>query len=247
MERMLIGSRAIKYHFPDFREPDDTDYFSKTAVPDAECFWHHTLESYQGGPIATPDEMYTVKMSHIFWDIKWSKHVGDIMFLQSKGAKLVPELYDILYPLWVERNGRKKVNLNMSPADFFNSRVVRVYDHDSIHRSIAYYDRPLYESILRDGHEVAVSRNKFETLPFEDKLKLVREEVYATALERQIIPSDYTFSPRSAYNWALKKTIIDFSKGWFPLFIGENLLQLRKPDVDYVQVHLANKERLIKL
>lgn len=250
--KILVGSRALKWWFADAREPRDTDYFSETPIDGAETFWHPNLAGYQwlDERVATPIELYTVKVSHAFWDLhgSWSKHMYDITFLQEKKHDyLVPELYEILYPIWEERYGKKKVNLNAKPEDFFNKNVHRVYDHDSIHRSIAYYDRPLFERILRDGHEVAVDKAKFEALSYEDKLRLVREEVYATALERQVIPSEYKCSPTGAYRWALKKTITSFSKGWFPLFIVENYINLRNPDVDYVKRHEENKDRLIRL
>ncbi|QOI67571.1 hypothetical protein SEA_BEUFFERT_203 [Streptomyces phage Beuffert] len=250
--KILVGSRALKWWFADSREPNDVDYFSDTPIEGAETFWHPDLAGYEwlDNQAATPIELYTIKISHSFWDLHgtWNKHMYDIAFLQNKGyGYIVPELYDILYPIWEERYGKKKVNLNASPEDFFNKNVVRIFDHDSIHRSIAYHDRPLYESILRDGHEVMVDKAKFDALSYEDKLRLVREEVYATALERQIIPSGYTSSPRGAYAWALKKTITSFSKGWFPLFIVDNYNELRSPDVDYVKRHKDNEDRLIRL
>jgi len=189
---------------------------------------------------------------HSFWLGKkrgnWQKHMFDIVFLQKNGYnRVIPELYDILYAVWEEHYGRKRAKLNVSAEDFFNKRIERLYDHDSIHRSIAYHDRPLYERILKDGHEVMVDKGKFDALPYEDKLRLVREEVYATALERQVIPSGYHASPKAAYAWALRKTITDFSKGWFPLFIVLNYSELSSPDVDYVRIHLENKDRLVLL
>lgn len=252
MMRTLVGSLALQYNYGKDapRIPRDMDFFSDMEIENAETFYHPDLEKWKGwSPLATPDELYTIKVSHSFWNLHgtWNKHMGDIVFLQRKGAKFIPELYDILYPIWEERYGKKRANLNATPEDFFNKQVHRVYDHDSIHRSIAYYDRPLFESILRDGHQVAVDRAKFEALPYEDKLKLVREEVYATALERQLIPSDYKASPRAAYAWAMMKTVTSFSKGWFPLFIVQNYADLYKPDVDYVKVHKDNSDRLVLL
>ncbi len=242
----LVGSRATKVFFPDFREPRDVDYFSPYDIEGAETFYHPNLEQWGWSGIAGTNELYTIKVSHAFWNLHgtWNKHMNDILFLQGKGAKVIPPLFDILYPIWEERYGKKRANLNAQPEDFFNKNVHRVYDHDSIHRSIAYYDRPLFERILRDGHAVAVDKAKFDALIYEDKLKLVREEVYATALERQLIPSGYKSSPRAAYNWAMMKTVTSFSKGWFPLFIVQNYADLYKPDVDYLKRHKDNSDRL---
>lgn len=238
----------MRNYFPDAREPKDTDYFADHKIDGAETFWHPRLAEWDFGPIATPDELYTIKVSHAFWELKnrsWAKHMMDIMFLQSKGAKLIPELYKILYKVWEDTHGKKKVNLEADPDDFFNDRIVkRIYDHDSIHESVAYYDRPLFERILRDDSDVAVDKSKWEALDYEDKLKMVREEVYATALERKLVPTNYEASAGAAYNWTLQKTITSLTKGWFALFVVENFKNLTKPDCDYVQRHLDNSDRL---
>jgi hypothetical protein len=251
----LIGSTAIKYHFPDFpREPKDVDYFSPKKLqaadggPTVETFWHEDLEGVFSEMIATPDELYTIKVSHAFWELKngsWSKHMMDVLFLQSKGATLIPELYKILYKVWEDTHGKKKVNLESDPEEFFNDKIVkRIYDHDSIHESVAYYDRPLFERILRDDSDVAVDKSKWDAMDHEDKLKMVREEIYATALERKLVPSDYKSSPGAAYNWTLRKTITSLTKGWFALFVVENFKDLTKADVDYVKRHKDNAHKL---
>lgn len=248
----LIGSKAMRLHFPDSRQPKDTDYFSPVPIgPVAmgfETFWHPDLAQWNFGPTATPDELYTIKVSHAFWELKnksWDKHMMDVMFLQSKGAKLIPELYKILYKVWEDTHGKKSVNLESDPEMFFNDKIVkRIYDHDSLHESVAYYDRPLFERILRDNSEVAVDKSKWDALDHEDKLKMVREEVYATALERKLVPSNYTTSPGAAYAWTLRKTITSLTKGWFALFVVENFKDLTKADIDYVQRHKDNAHML---
>lgn len=252
MAKILIGSRAMGHWFDDARDPHDTDYFSDHPIDGAEVFWHPRFNDYEwSGEIASPAELYTIKVSHAFWfhgDRKWWKHMYDVRFFQTHGVnEVITELYDILYQIWEERHGKKKAFLNVPADEFFNPNVDRKYDHDSIHRSVAYHDSPLFERILKDGHEVMVDESKFWSLSEEDRFRLVREEVYATALERILIPKDYIPSPRAAYNWAMRKTITSFSKGWFPKFIVLNWSELYKPDVDYVKVHLDNKDRLIML
>lgn len=257
MKPVLIGSKAIKDSFPDFpREPKDLDYFSKDLAEPTkvdglkiETFYHPDLEKWDwSSGIASPDELYTIKVSHAFWELKngsWSKHMMDVLFLQSKGAKLIPELYKILYKVWEDTHGKKKVNLEADPEEFFNDKIVkRIYDHDSIHESVAYYDRPLFERILRDDSDVAVDKSKWDALDHEDKLKMVREEIYATALERKLVPTDYKASAGAAYNWTLRKTITSLTKGWFALFVVENFKDLTKADVDYVKRHRDNAHML---
>lgn len=251
MKTLVVGSTALKHWFPESRNPADLDIFSEEKIPGAETFWHPLIEKYlrerTNWKIAMPDELYTIKVSHAFWDVNWNKHMHDIMFLKSKGAVLIHDLYKDLYKVWEDTYGKKKANLNVNAEDFFKSTVKRIYDHDSIHASIAYYDEPLFNRILREGEQVAVSKAKFDALSYEDKCKLVREEVYATALERLIIPSDYKYSPKGAYNWAMNRTVTSFSKGWFPLFIVENYVDMWQPDIDYVKRHKDNKSKLIPL
>lgn len=255
MTHVLIGSKAMYHWFEDARSQKDIDYFSdeiKAYTTEdgtrVETFWHPDLDKWNWGPVASPNELYTIKVSHAFWELKngsWSKHMMDVLFLQSKGATLIPELYKILYKVWEETHGKKKVNLEADPEEFFNDKIVkRVYDHDSIHESVAYYDRPLFERILRDDSDVAVDKSKWDVMDHEDKLKMVREEIYATALERKLVPSDYKSSPGAAYNWTLRKTITSLTKGWFALFVVENFKDLTKADVDYVKRHRDNSHML---
>lgn len=266
MRSLIVGSAAMKHWFPDFKDPKDIDVFSSddrsvlvkelsknftNSEKRLELFWDEDLAACIGEhdtcQYASPDQLYTLKVSHAFWDIQWEKHMHDIMFLKENGARFIPELYEQLYKVWVRKHGKKQANLNVPANQFFKTTVTRVYEHDSIHASVAYYERPLFEKILRDGSEVAVDRSKFDSLSLEDKCKLVREEIYATALERLIIPNNYRYSQKAAYAWAIKKTVTSFSKGWFPLFIVLNFEQLKSPDVDYVARHLKNKDRLILL
>lgn len=253
MYQLLVGSQALRYWYPaEVRSPKDIDYFSPVKMVGCETFWDDRLEHYDPqhwGGVATRDELFTIKVSHAFWDLhgSWQKHMNDVVFLQERRAEFIPELYDLLYSIWEDRYGRKRAYLEASANDFFTSKISRVYDHDSLHASIAYYDEPLFKSILRDGAEVAVDKAKWDMLSYEDQIKLVREEVYATALERRIIPGDFMGSPYAAHTWALKNTITSLSKGWFALFCALNYSELRKPDVDYVARHKDNAHKLIPL
>lgn len=254
---VITGSTAGKHLFSDWREPKDLDTLASepSGLEAADEFVHPDIAKYSwANPdgVVTLDELYTIKVSHSFWSLKngsWKKHMFDIVNLQRKGANFIPELHEILYPLWVEKHGAKKANLELEPDQFFNAHVDRLYDHDSIHASVAYYpeEGPLFNRILRDNHAVAVDRSKFENLTLEDKFKLVREEVYATSLERRIIPVDYKLNPRVGYDYALMKTITSYTKGWFPLFIVLHFDELRSPDVDYVAIHKNNSDKLIVL
>lgn len=268
--KILVGSEAARHWWPEYREPNDIDYLSPDKIridgQRVETFWHSSLEEnldllaqhciysktegrYQH--VADPNFLYTLKVSHSFWALRngsWKKHMFDINWMQENGdVKFVPEIYDIFYPIWSERYGSKKAKLDIPADQFFTNSVDRIYDHDSIHRSIAYYDEPLFTEILKDGAEVMVDWSKFEVMDYERKIQLVREEIYATALERRIIPDNYKTSARTAYNYALMKTITSFWKGKWSLWVVLHFSELKNPADDYVQIHLDNRDRLILL
>jgi hypothetical protein len=254
----LIGSRALAYHFPDARAPrGDWDYQSdkpvalRGATPDGkrcDLFVDSRLAQWPWRTVATQDELYTLKVSHGFWEINgpdsWNKHAADIVFLSRKGARFLRPLYSILLPIWKERYRPHPTNLNQASGKFFADAVHRKYDHDSLHESVAYGDRPLFESVLRAGSDVMVDNSKFWAMDHDTQIMLVREEVYATALERKIIPADYRASPGAAYRWALRRTATSLFKGEWALFLLLHLDELSKPDCDYVRRHLGNQHKL---
>lgn len=254
----LIGSRAMKLWFNDAREPNDWDWqsdepvdveeFNRGAQNQHDIFVDSRLVQWDWGKHATPDELYTMKISHSFWEINgpknWDKHASDIVFLSRKGAKFLRPLYDILLPIWKDRYKKHVTNTNQDKTSFFADAVVRKYDHDSVHESVAYGDHPLYLDILKDGETVAVDNSKFWAMDHETQLKVCREEIYATALERILIPRNYSGSPGAAYYWALRRTATSLFKGEWALFLMLNLDVLMKPDCKYMQRHIDNKALL---
>ena len=258
MTAVLIGSTAIDKLFPGElgREPKDEDYIVSTDEEvivglGSDVFSHHTLDTWLGGwdRTATLDELYTIKLSHSYWELKngsWNKHIFDMRWLKRKGATLLEPLHATLYKVWEEIHGSKKTNLAMEKGDFFKDAVTRIYDHDSIHDSVAYGEVALYNKILKDGSTVDIDNKKLWGLDHDELILLFREEVNATALERIVIPSGYRCSPGFAYRWALRRTITSLTKGKSAQFILENFERFAKPD-NYLKRHLLKADRLVKL
>jgi hypothetical protein len=230
MKNILIGSRAIKHWFRDFpREPKDFDYIGNGSSIAGKLEFHKNpiFDNYKF-PIMQPNDIYTLKMSHMFWDINWEKHLYDIQFLKSKGCKLDRSLFDKLYPYWNDVHGKnKRSDLKMSKEDFFDN-ALKEFDHDGLHELLV--PIPMYKKVLKDGAEVEVDENKYNQLTYEEKLELVREEVYVMAYER-LHNRDY----RTAYSWMLKKFIISHAPIFEALFIIENHKALYKPIINYKQ------------
>jgi hypothetical protein len=264
---LIIGSTAMKHWFPEAREPKDRDIFSPDPWDTGDRMWddrfrwygswdhafgQHPLYAAATDPhYATPDELLTIKLSHAGWDLKngsWFKHMEDVAFLQERGAKVIEPLYDLLYSIWEDKHGKKRVDLNYDKAEFFDDAVRRKYDHDSLHRSVALTPGyPLWEKFLADGQEIKMDMKKIWAASLATRQNLFWEEIAATALERTMIPSDYTASPRAAWAKALKLTVTSLTKGKSSRFIAENYSWYRKPAFPYVEMHLANTQYLEEL
>jgi hypothetical protein len=253
VRRLIIGSTALANLGLCTRTPKDMDTFSDADVAGDDSFWDDSFgEWWPDGThrYARLEELYTIKLSHSYWELRngsWNKHMHDLTVLQEAGARVIQPLHDLLYRAWERRHGKKKVNLTEESTEFFSDAVVRKYDHDSLHESVAYGERPIYEECLKDGRSVLMDMRKVWAMPFERQVQLFREEIYVTALERKVIPSDYTCSPRGAYAWALRRTITSLTKGKSAQFIAENYSTFRDPDMDYVAHHRSKSDRLIPL
>lgn len=265
MTYIVIGSTALHRMFPDeFRKPKDLDVFASPDHgptlygSDVDSFWDDRLNAwfYRGEErFATLDELYTVKVSHAHWDIRndtWGKHMADILFMQRKCAQLIPTLHDILYEIWIDKHGSKKMTFSES-EEFFDDAVVRKYDHDSLHESVAYGDHALYIDYLLPGRSVAMDMARVWASDHETLVKLFREEIYATALERIVVPRDYRVSPGLAYHWALRRTITSLTRGASSLWLIENFKDFRYVNSlydlpeNYVDRHHRKADKLIPL
>lgn len=253
VQRLIVGSHALVHNGLRLREPKDFDVFAPPGVyANGDRFWHESFSDWipEGTyRYATMDELYTIKASHQGWELKngsWNKHRHDLVMMKRAGAKIDDSLYKLLYKVWEGLHGKKVMNLDQEAADFFSDAVRRVYDHDSLHYSVAYGDRPMYEEVLKDGQEINMDMAKIKSMPHEWIVNLFREEVYATALERIVIPRNYRVSAGYAYQWALRRTVTSLTKGWSSRFIIDNIEEFTHPD-DYVGRHLSKRHLLIPL
>lgn len=241
MSKCLVGSRAAKHWFPDFRKPSDIDYLISPG--DKKIGDSHevigALEEFLQWDIAPPEALYTLKVSHSFWPHHWKKTMDDILFFQEKGVEFDHELFKKLYKVWEDRHGKKRAKLNVKNEDFFRPTVQRKYVHDTLHQAVKYYDEPMYKKLKKDQSMAMLDRKMFEALSFEDKCKTAREEIYVTALERFLIPNDFGGEILTSYQRACKLLITSMTSGYFPLFIVLNWIDLHKPD-DHPFIELFN-------
>ena len=237
--KILVGSKAAKIHIPSFREGNDVDYWSleklwncdssiipKEIVP---LFEHDSLVNR----CATLNDLLTIKLSHLPYDILWKKHLNDYLVFKKHGAQINQALYVALQQHWENVHGNKSfLSLYRTKYNFFDDYVEKEQEHDYLHELIAYPDKPVYSRCLQDGQEVMIDWDKFLAMPFEQQVKMFREEINVIAAERWLIPTKdsgkITF--REAYSKSLHKTVTALTKGKASRFLCENIEEFIRPN-----------------
>lgn len=236
---VVVGTEALEAHGIHLREPSDIDIFSDVPcrkwdiiiMPKKVLRLIPEIDGY-----ATPDAVYTIKCSHLGWDIKWDKHKNDVLKLKKLGCKLIPGLYRVLVEYWRKTNGDKEhLSLYKTKKDFFNDAVPYVYDHDYLHKVVAFPNNPVYTLCLKDGQDIAIDKDKFKLLPIEQQLRMFKEEIVVIAAERWLInpKCQGKYHWLKAYNFAVHKIITSLTKGWATDFMIEHLEYFVKPEYSY--------------
>lgn len=187
--------------------------------------------------IATLPILLAIKKSHIHQPVRWFKHIQDYHLLR-KYATLTPELEQLSEIRAKEREKRgPKRSMDVDNNSFFADSqkfVHRTYIHDDLHYATCYYDKPIWTRCKKDPEKAALSRKLFEQLSHDDQIKMVREEAFAIALERKIIPG-VEADPTKAFRYALMRICTNLTKGWFREFATENYPEVIKFDYNYVR------------
>jgi len=258
---IIIGSAAAKYWNPNYREPMDLDILCHPEIQEniklsnqpyrekrIECSWYGPSSQYildnTDIMYASEETLYTIKAAQLKFDVFWDKTANDVIDYQRRGIRLNQELFNLLIKDFTEFHGKRWANLKgKDNQTFFQDAVTRKYVHDTIHDAVAYYDRPLYEKILT-GKGVECDVNLIYDLPEEDQIRLAKEEIFVTALERFLIPKDFKFSQNRAYWLSLKKFITTMSSGKMSKFLIDNFSKLSYNADDYVTTFRQNEHKL---
>lgn len=230
--RKIVGSHAAKQIIPDwYRAVNDIDVWTDTPMDkekglDICLMSSNILSVFDGADSASLDDLYTIKISHLPWPLLFWKHANDALFLKSKGARLNEPLYELLKEHWKEVHGTKtQLSLYKNKKEFFDDAVVKEYDHDCLHELVSYPHPPVYTTVLKEGHSVFTDRDKFLALSFDNKVKMMREEMCVIMCERWLlndrIRSKLTLP--QAWRMSVEKTTTALTKGVYSEFICENL------------------------
>ena len=250
--KIIVGSTALEYFGYNRCPPKDIDVWTDDESELSEHVDDHLvskeildmipISGKFGFHYATPSAVYTIKMSHVVYDIKWDKTKLDILHLKNKGCVIIPDLYKALIEHWKIVHGNKDfLSLKQNKDDFFTDNVTYIYDHDYLHELVAHPNKPMYTNCLRDGEQVLIDKDKFFGMWFEDQVRMFREEIAVIACERWVLNPKFNgkISWYRAHMYSVRKTVTTLTKGWASRFIVENLEHFVKPQYSYYK-HLLN-------
>lgn len=183
------------------------------------------------GSIPSFNLLFTIKSSHKY--LKNSPHfwktLGDYHIMKKLGAVIQPDHMEFLKLREKETYTYNHPKLNQKKDGFFSDDgLVYTWDHDTIHQSVAKFERPAYTYYMKDGAEVQCDKNKFFACTRETRLAGVIEEAAVLAIERSLVPLPGIWSPEYAWKFALSKVCSSITSGWFREFAYENALEILK-------------------
>jgi hypothetical protein len=261
MNNLIYGSTAIKHWFQDFtREPKDIDMFYHKVPKEeynrngyyyeahigsvkVESFYIETfdyiIENNKHQLYVDPNFLYTIKVSHSFWDVNWDKTIHDIMFLKLKGCVLDKVLFNMLYKDWIIIHSKKNVNINKPISNFFTNTITRIYEHDYLYEVFKFREIPYHNKIRPDLNNAWCSEEMFNNLNHNERIECVLEEIYVIAFEQFILNG---VPPKTSKYKSIKSIVTLITKGWFPLFIIDNIKEI----LDYDNTVYLNKIKELK-
>jgi hypothetical protein len=207
-----------------------------------------------------PNDLFWLKWAHVVRPIKFDKTIKDY-FTLARATKVgifnieptKPTEWAKIRRKEVERRYPVNVNLNQSNDEFFakSQRLLgRVLEHDDLHRATKFWDVPLFEKMKSDKTKASVEKDIWDKWGIDTRLDAVREECFAIALERVVIP-EYTKRhgnrplsqidddlicgqfAQNAYEYALKRICTTLTSGWFRQFAINNYFGLLNPRKSY--------------
>jgi hypothetical protein len=256
---------ATKIHV---RTKDGHNYEFEIAAEGSSSYdlWMYEFDGY-----ASLEVLLFLKLSHRYRrnSPHFLKTMRDIKFLREQGVELTSYLKLLLPKREKETYTYAHPRLAVTKDAFFDGDgVPYIYDHDSIHetvaltestrrcagpsvvgKSVSYSEKymvPAYT--LYSGGAVWSDREQFFKVPERIRLYGVYEESCVLALERSQIPFPDA-SPRKSFEYALMKVCTSITSGWFREYAWENyqkVLDLYNElgETNYLERFNANKHLL---
>lgn len=239
MEKLIIGSTAMKYWFGDEfdREPKDLDYavseeYKGEKIKNTEFLYNPILDYSRSCEVLyiDPQTLLNLKISHLFWDNSWDKHMWDAQFLLKKGFTIDVEFVNKLTKFWDGWLPKiRRSELSQGKEDFFTNAVNQdKNEHDLLHTMLV--ETPAYTKLLKDECEVELDESKWWKLSEQEKRDVVNEETWVMAFERYDGKLHYV----RGFRRQLKDNIIKHFPQYIALFAIENYVSLLNPPKEYI-------------
>lgn len=242
---LITGSVALKHWCSDFtRVPTDVDFLSPVDVSSVkpsqlgiESHWYpvaqQIVDRNQDSTFVDLNMLYTIKVSHAAWDVKWDKTMFDIAFMKKHSARIEHEdIFNSLVKHWSDVHGQKRVNLKMSNDQFFTDAVGRNIDHDALHRLVANGNAPMHTLIRSDMESPWCDFQLWNKLSYQDKIKTASEEICVIAIERYLTGTQNS-AILIACSKAYKNLVLTMTSGWFNRFLIENRQEIFEQKRDW--------------
>lgn len=260
----LIGSAALhEFTNCDFKDYDlvlegeNIQPEQGIDIAPQELFDEELYTKYDSGIVAEtpvgpakvidPIGLMLIKRSHLFRPISFQKHIRSYHALYAEYGKYIDTDYRRLLKnrisLTKQKFGDRTPSLKKSKEDFFDDYVKKVYDHDEIHLATCYYDRPIYERMKPDADLVWCSKDLWEQLPHKDKIRCVREEGYAIAIERFLLWKR-GYPEKFAFSAAVEKICTTLTGSWFRDFSIDNWPEIIQYDQPFLKMFLDKGYKL---
>lgn len=223
--KKMVVEGSTNCEFELIRSGTSSELLNQLVMADKESF------ETPFGWIPNFDLLFTIKSSHKY--LKNSPHfwktLVDYHVMKKLGAKVRPEYEEFLKLREKETYTYAHPKLNQSKENFFkDDQVQYVYDHDTIHESVARFERPAYTYYMKDGAQVQTEKDKFFACSRDIQLAGVVEEAAVLAIERSLVPHPGVKTPLEAWRFALSKVCSSITSGWFRAFAYENALEILK-------------------
>jgi len=214
------------------------------------------LENDEGWTIhvASPASIALIERACLYAPAAWHRRIQQYHWLASRLDK--PMGTDAERAAFADLRAELLARLDHESDSDFNMRVkneeffkdfkypwLRVHEHDDLHRTTCYGDAPLYQKLKQDLTQAYVPPSGFEGLSHDDRIRMVREECYALALERVLIPAEdlgVPWSENHGFQHALRRICTTLARGWFRDFAIDHYPEVSRYDKPFLDVyHLA--------
>lgn len=237
MTPILIGSHALAFWDNTFKLNPNADWDVISDAPINGFEWHdpkllnnseveyftlHGITTEINGisvQVASVTGLALIKRSHLWRNLSFDKH---ITMYHRHLARCVEGLTDFEHHFLNVRIERTHAtfpqghpSLNKSKEDFFDDYVTKRYDHDDLHKIVAFSQEPMYTQILKDNEPVFCDKAKWLQLSHQQKLWCIAEETSVIAIERFLVPNDWKYPAKLAYMKSLQKVCTTLCSGWF--------------------------------